>query len=71
MPIGKVTFYDASEGHGFISPENGGKEAFVSAHSVMNAGLNVLVQGQRVSYKAEELDDKVIAVNVRLLTETE
>ncbi len=53
MPIGKVKFFNASKGYGFIEPEGGGKDAFVHISAVEKAGLTTLAQDQRVSYELE------------------
>ena len=53
MPIGKVKFFNTQKGFGFIQPEDGGQDAFVHISAVEKAGLNSLVQDQRVSYELE------------------
>ena len=53
MPIGKVKFFNAQKGYGFIQPEDGGNDAFVHISAVEKAGMNNLVQDQRVSYELE------------------
>lgn len=53
MPIGKVKFFNAAKGYGFIAPEDGGNDAFVHISAVEKAGMNSLVQDQRVSYELE------------------
>jgi CspA family cold shock protein len=54
MPIGKVKFFNTSKGYGFIAPEDGGDDAFVHISAVEKAGMNSLVQDQRVSYELEQ-----------------
>jgi CspA family cold shock protein len=53
MPIGKVKFFNTQKGFGFIQPEDGGNDAFVHISAVEKAGMNSLVQDQRVSYELE------------------
>jgi CspA family cold shock protein len=53
MPIGKVKFFNAQKGYGFIQPEDGGTDAFVHISAVEKAGMSNLVQDQRVSYELE------------------
>ncbi|MGZ8337619.1 MAG: cold-shock protein [Allosphingosinicella sp.] len=53
MPIGKVKFFNVHKGFGFIEPEEGGNDAFVHISAVEKAGLNSLVQDQRVSYELQ------------------
>lgn len=53
MPIGKVKFFNTQKGFGFIQPEGGGNDAFVHISAVEKAGMNTLVQDQRVSYELE------------------
>ena len=67
MPIGKVKFFNANKGYGFIEPEGGGKDAFVHISAVEKAGLNSLAQDQRVSYELEtDQRGKTSAVAIQL-----
>ena len=54
MPIGKVKFFDATRGFGFIVPEDGGTDAFVHISAVEKAGMTSLSPDQRVSYELEQ-----------------
>jgi len=66
MPIGKVKFFNAQKGYGFIAPEDGGSDAFVHISAVEKAGMNSLVQDQRVSYElATDQRGKTSAVNIQ------
>ena len=49
MAIGKVKWFDARKGFGFIQPETGGKDVFVHISAVERAGMDGLAEGQRVS----------------------
>jgi CspA family cold shock protein len=65
MPIGKVKFFNTQKGFGFIQPEDGGNDAFVHISAVERAGMNSLVQDQRVSYELEtDQRGKTSAVNL-------
>ncbi len=48
MPTGKVRFYDADKGFGFITKDDGG-DVFVRS-SVLPAGITALKTGQRVEF---------------------
>jgi len=50
MAIGTVKFFDPGKGFGFIQPESGEKDVFVHVSAVQGAGMDTLVEGQRVSY---------------------
>jgi cold shock protein len=45
---GTVKWYNATKGFGFISPQNGGKDVFVHATALEQAGLPPLQEGQSV-----------------------
>ena len=67
MPIGKVKFFNANKGYGFIEPEGGGKDAFVHISALEKAGLSTLNQDQRVSYDLEtDQRGKTSAVNIQV-----
>lgn len=46
--VGIVKWYNATKGFGFISPQNGGKDVFVHATALEQAGLQPLQEGQSV-----------------------
>ena len=48
MTIGTVKFFNTSKGFGFIAPEGGGKDVFVHATALEQAGLPPLQEGQSV-----------------------
>ena len=41
MTTGTVKWFNATKGYGFISPDEGGKDAFVHISAVQGAGLPV------------------------------
>ncbi|MDQ8758122.1 cold-shock protein [Sphingosinicella sp. LHD-64] len=66
MPIGKVKFFNAQKGYGFIAPEDGGSDAFVHISAVEKAGMATLNQDQRVSYELQQDQrGKTSAVNLQ------
>jgi CspA family cold shock protein len=53
MTTGTVKFFNPTRGFGFISPEDGSKDAFVHISAVERAGLTSLSEGQKVSYELQ------------------
>jgi len=51
VPAGRVKWFDAVKGYGFIVPDEGGKDLFVHITAVKKAGYTDLVQGLRVTYE--------------------
>ena len=68
MTTGKVKFFNATRGFGFIEPEDGSKDAFVHISAVERAGLTELAEGQRVEYELKPgRDGKSSAEDLKLL----
>ncbi len=68
MTTGKVKFFNATRGFGFIEPEDGSKDAFVHISAVERAGLTGLTEGQRVEYELQPgRDGKSSAEDLKLL----
>lgn len=42
MPTGRVKWFDAKKGYGFILPDDGGKDTFVHITAVQKAGYTGL-----------------------------
>ncbi|MDB5614437.1 MAG: cold-shock protein [Devosia sp.] len=66
---GTVKFFNTTKGFGFISPDNGGKDAFVHISAVQRSGLQGLYENDKVTYEIETgRDGKESATNLTLLS---
>ncbi len=67
MITGTVKFYNSTKGFGFISPDTGGKDAFVHVSALERAGISGLSDGQKVSYDMEQgRDGRESAINLQI-----
>lgn len=69
MATGKVKWFNATKGFGFIRPDEGGGDVFVHISAVERAGLQTLSDDQPVSYElhTDERRGKTSAVDLKLL----
>ena len=51
---GKVKWFNATKGFGFIEREDKEKDVFVHVSAVRGAGMNGLVEGQVLTFDIEE-----------------
>jgi cold shock protein len=65
MATGTVKFFNTQKGFGFIQPTDGSKDVFVHISAVQNAGLDTLVEGQKVSYEVVTERGKQAAGNLK------
>lgn len=49
MPTGRVRYYDAEKGFGFLTKDEGGEDVFVRANA-LPAGVTTLKRGQKVEF---------------------
>ena len=54
MPAGKVKFFNADKGFGFMRPDDGGDDVFVHITAVQRSGLEGLKDDQAVTYELVE-----------------
>ncbi|HKY95653.1 MAG TPA: cold-shock protein, partial [Kiloniellales bacterium] len=64
---GTVKFFDAAKGYGFITPDDGGKDVFVSARTLGRVGLTTLENNQRVKMLVRMGQKGPMADSVELL----
>jgi cold shock protein len=66
VPTGKVKFYDAGKGFGFVSGDDGEGDVFVPS-SALPSGVEGLKGGQRIEFSIAEGRRGAQALSVRLL----
>jgi CspA family cold shock protein len=64
--MGKVKWFNATKGFGFIQPDTGGKDVFVHISAVEKAGLSNLNEGAKVSYDIVSDRGKESAGNLKV-----
>ncbi|HEU0118209.1 MAG TPA: cold-shock protein [Alphaproteobacteria bacterium] len=67
MANGKVKWFNATKGFGFVQPEEGGADVFIHISAVERAGLRDLKEGQRISYELATAKGKTSAADIKLL----
>jgi CspA family cold shock protein len=67
MATGVVKWFSDEKGFGFITPDDGGKDAFVHFSGVAGDGFRTLAEGNRVSYDLGEGQKGPQATNVRII----
>lgn len=67
MSMGTVKWFNSAKGFGFIQPDDGGKDAFVHISAVERAGLNHLVEGQKIEFDlvSDQRSGKLSASNLK------
>jgi CspA family cold shock protein len=51
VATGKVKWFNAGKGYGFIQADDGSKDVFVHISAVEKAGLGTLNEGQKIQYE--------------------
>ena len=65
---GTVKWFSNDKGHGFITPDEGGKDVFVHHSAIEGAGYKSLAEGVKVEYEVEEGPKGLQARGVRVAT---
>ena len=67
MSTGTVKWFNVTKGFGFITPDDGGKDAFVHISAVERAGMAHLSEGQKVEFElvADRRSGKPAAENLK------
>ena len=67
MSIGKVKWFNAQKGFGFIQPDGASRDVFVHISAVERAGIGMLSEGQAISFDVVQDRGKEAASNLKLL----
>ena len=66
IDMGTVKWFNAENGYGFISNDDGGDDVFVHFSAIQSEGYKTLTEGQKVTYDTEtdSRNGKLRAANV-------
>jgi cold shock protein len=64
---GKVKFFNAQKGFGFIQQDSGGEDVFVHISQVERAGLESLAEGQELQFNLVDRGGKVSAADLQVV----
>ena len=67
MATGVVKWFSDEKGFGFITPDDGGKDAFVHFSGITGDGFRTLAEGAKVEYELGESGKGPQATNVRVV----
>jgi CspA family cold shock protein len=67
MAQGKIKWFDPKKGYGFITPDDGSKDAFLHISALETAGISQLEVGQTVSYELAEQRGKQSATEITVI----
>jgi cold shock protein len=65
MSLGKVKWFNAEKGYGFITPDDGGKDLFVHHSEIKVQGFKTLEENQAVEFEVGEGQKGPCATNVQ------
>ena len=65
MPSGKVKWFNAKKGYGFITDDETQKDIFLHVSALENSKLRVLKEDQKIVFDIKEEKDKLQAINIK------
>ena len=67
MATGKIKWFDTKKGFGFITPDDGDKDAFLHVSALQAANIQSVNDGQAVSYELTEQRGKQAASEISII----
>ena len=65
MPSGKVKWFNAKKGYGFITDNDTQKDIFLHVSALEDSKLRVLKEEQEIVYDIKEEENKLQAINIK------
>ena len=64
MSNGKIKWFNPTKGYGFIENDSGGKDVFLHASALEQAGIDTLEEGEAVSFEIGDNRGRENAINI-------
>ncbi len=65
MPLGKVKWFDAQKGYGFITDDKSEKDVFLHVSALEKSKLRVLRENQKIQFEIKEEKGRLKAINLK------
>ena len=65
MPSGKIKWFNAKKGYGFITDDKTQKDIFLHVSALEDSKLRVLKEEQIITFDIKEEKDKLQAINLK------
>ena len=65
MPSGKIKWFNAKKGYGFITDDETQKDIFLHVSALEQSKLRVLKEEQSIIYDIKEDKNKIQAINIK------
>ena len=65
MPLGKVKWFDAKKGYGFITDNKSEKDIFLHVSALEKSKLRVLRENQKIQFEIKEEKGRLKAINLK------
>ena len=67
MRTGKIKWFNADKGYGFIEPDDKSKDVFLHVSELANTGLTDIEEGEKLSFELANVKGKIIAIDIKLI----
>ncbi len=65
MPSGKIKWFNAKKGYGFITEDKTNKDIFLHVSALEESKLRVLKEEQKIKFDIKEEKNKLQAINIK------
>ena len=65
MPLGKVKWFNAQKGYGFITEDKSEKDIFLHVSALEKSKLRILRENQKIQFEIKEEKGKLKAINLK------
>ncbi len=65
MPLGKVKWFNAKKGYGFITDDKSERDIFLHVSAIEESKLRVLRENQKIQFEIKEEKGKLKAINLK------
>ena len=65
MPSGKIKWFNAKKGYGFITENETNKDIFLHVSALEESKLRILKEEQKIKFDIKEEKNKLQAINIK------